>query len=135
MKIVSIAKIKQYNNKNIQINGWVYNSRRSGKIGFLSIRDGFGIMQCIIEKSTVGDEIFNVFKTLTQESSISVFGKIVENKRAVGGYELLLSSMEVHQLTSEYPITPKEHGPDFLMNHRHLWLRSKRQLAFLRIRL
>jgi len=134
MKIISIGRIKDYNNKNVQINGWVYNSRRSGKIGFLSIRDGFGVMQCIIEKSAVGDEIFNVFKTLTQESSISVIGKIVENERAVGGYELLLSGMEVHQLTSEYPITPKEHGPDFLMNHRHLWLRSKKQHAILRIR-
>ena len=134
MEIISIGKIKDYNNKNVQINGWVYNSRRSGKIGFLSIRDGFGVMQCIIEKSTVGDEIFNVFKTLTQESSISVIGKIVENERAIGGYELLLSGMEVHQLTSEYPITPKEHGPDFLMNHRHLWLRSKKQHAILRIR-
>ena len=134
MEIISIEKIKDYNNKSVQINGWVYNSRRSGKIGFLSIRDGFGIMQCIIEKSSVGDEIFNVFKTLTQESSISVIGKIVENERAVGGYELLLSGMEVHQLTSEYPITPKEHGPDFLMNHRHLWLRSKRQHAILKIR-
>ena len=134
MEIISIGKIKDYNNKNVQINGWVYNSRRSGKIGFLSIRDGFGVMQCILEKSTVGDEIFNVFKTLTQESSISVIGKIVENERAIGGYELLLSGMEVHQLTSEYPITPKEHGPDFLMNHRHLWLRSKKQHAILRIR-
>jgi len=72
MKIVSIEKIKQYNNKNVQINGWVYNSRRSGKIGFLSIRDGFGVMQCIVEKSTVGEKTFNLFKTITQESSISV---------------------------------------------------------------
>ena len=134
MKEISIKKIKNYNNETIKINGWVYNSRSSGKIGFLSIRDGFGIMQCIVEKSVVGDEKFNTFKTLTQESSISVIGKIVENERAVGGYELLLSEMEIHQLTSEYPITPKEHGSDFLMNHRHLWLRSKRQHAILKIR-
>ena len=134
MKKISIKKIKNYNNETVKINGWVYNSRSSGKIGFLSIRDGFGIMQCIVEKSVVGDENFNIFKTLTQESSISVIGKIVENERAVGGYELLLSEMDIHQLTSEYPITPKEHGPDFLMNHRHLWLRSKRQHAILKIR-
>ena len=134
MKKISIKKIKNYNNETVKINGWVYNSRSSGKIGFLSIRDGFGIMQCIVEKSVVGDENFNTFKTLTQESSISVIGKIVENERAVGGYELLLSEMDIHQLTSEYPITPKEHGPDFLMNHRHLWLRSKRQHAILKIR-
>ena len=134
MKTVSIQNIKDYKDQNIKVNGWVYNSRRSGKIGFLSIRDGFGIMQCIVEKSSVGDEIFDMFKNLTQESSISVIGKIVENERAIGGYELLLSNLELHQLTSDYPITPKEHGPDFLMNHRHLWLRSKRQHAILRIR-
>ncbi len=134
MEIVSIKKIKNYNGKKVQINGWVYNSRRSGKIGFLSIRDGFGIMQCIIEKSKIGDDKFDIFKSLTQESSISVTGEIVENERAVGGFELLLNDLKIHQLTSDYPITPKEHGPDFLMNHRHLWLRSKRQHAILRIR-
>ena len=134
MEIISIKKIKDYNGKNVQINGWVYNSRRSGKIGFLSIRDGFGIMQCIIEKSKIGDDKFDIFKSLTQESSISVTGEIVENERAVGGFELLLNDLKIHQLTSDYPITPKEHGPDFLMNHRHLWLRSKRQHAILRIR-
>tara|TARA_Y100001970_G_scaffold50742_1_gene64247 strand:+ start:61807 stop:63099 length:1293 start_codon:yes stop_codon:yes gene_type:complete len=134
MKVVSIGKIKEYNNQKVRVNGWVYNSRRSGKIGFLSIRDGFGIMQCIVEKKAVGEEVFNIFKTLTQESSISVIGTIVENERAIGGYELLLNELEIHQLTSDYPISPKDHGPDFLMNHRHLWLRSKRQHAILRIR-
>ena len=134
MNKINIKKVKNFINSEVQINGWVYNSRRSGKIGFLNIRDGFGIMQCIVEKVSVGDEIFNLFKSLTQESSISVAGKVVENKRAIGGYELLLSDLQVHQLTSEYPITPKEHGPDFLMNNRHLWLRSKRQHAILKIR-
>ena len=134
MNKTNIKNAKKFENSEVQINGWVYNSRRSGKIGFLNIRDGFGIMQCIVEKSVIGDEIFDSFKSLTQESSISVIGKIVENERAVGGYELLLSDLKVHQLTSEYPISPKEHGPDFLMNHRHLWLRSKRQHAILRIR-
>ena len=134
MKIININSSKKYVNDTVKINGWVYNSRRSGKIGFLSIRDGFSIMQCIVEKNTVGEEIFDTFKTLTQESSISVTGKVVENERAIGGYELLLSNLDVHQLTSEYPISPKEHGPDFLMNHRHLWLRSKRQHAILKVR-
>jgi asparaginyl-tRNA synthetase len=134
MKVISIEKIKEYNNQEIRVNGWVYNSRRSGKIGFLSLRDGFGIMQCIVEKKTVGDEVFDMFKALTQESSISVIGTIVKNERAIGGYELLLNNLIVHQLTSDYPITPKDHGPDFLMNHRHLWLRSKRQHAILKIR-
>tara|TARA_B100000941_G_scaffold181410_1_gene130166 strand:- start:16343 stop:17635 length:1293 start_codon:yes stop_codon:yes gene_type:complete len=134
MKVISISKVKNYEEKDIQINGWVYSIRRSGKIGFLSIRDGSGILQCIVEKASVGDELFEIFKSLTQESSLTVFGKIVENPRAVGGYELLLSQLKVHQLTSNYPISPKEHGPDFLMNHRHLWLRSKRQHAILRVR-
>ena len=134
MKVVQINNAKDNVNDEVVINGWVYNSRRSGKIGFLSIRDGFAVMQCIVEKKTVGDEMFDMFKSLTQESSISVTGKIVENERAIGGYELLLSDLQVHQLSVDYPITPKEHGPDFLMNHRHLWLRSKRQHAILRIR-
>ena len=134
MKVISISKVKDYKEKDIQVNGWVYSTRRSGKIGFLSIRDGSGILQCIVEKASVGDELFELFKSLTQESSLTVFGKIVENPRAVGGYELLLSQLKVHQLTSNYPISPKEHGPDFLMNHRHLWLRSKRQHAILRVR-
>ena len=134
MKVIQINNAKDNVNDEVVINGWVYNSRRSGKIGFLSIRDGFAVMQCIVEKKTVGDEMFDMFKSLTQESSISVTGKIVENERAIGGYELLLSDLQVHQLSVDYPITPKEHGPDFLMNHRHLWLRSKRQHAILRIR-
>jgi len=134
MKIISIKNIDNNVDEIVTIRGWVYNSRRSGKIGFLSIRDGFGIMQCIVEKTVIGEDMFDLFKTLTQESSISVSGKIVKNERAIGGYELLLDSLTVHQLTSEYPITPKEHGPDFLMNHRHLWLRSKRQNAILKIR-
>ena len=108
MNKTNIKNAKKFENSEVQINGWVYNSRRSGKIGFLNIRDGFGIMQCIVEKSVIGDEIFDSFKSLTQESSISVIGKIVENERAVGGYELLLSDLKVHQLTSDYPISPKE---------------------------
>ena len=134
MKIVPVDKVKLYENKNVQINGWVYNSRRSGKIGFLSLRDGYGIIQCIIEKQKLGEKLFDLFKSLTQESSLSVNGKIVKNDRAIGGYELLVDNIILHQLSKDYPITPKEHGPDFLMNHRHLWLRSKRQHAILRVR-
>ena len=106
MKVISISKVKDYKEKDIQVNGWVYSTRRSGKIGFLSIRDGSGILQCIVEKASVGDELFELFKSLTQESSLTVFGKIVENPN-VGGYELLLSQLKVHQLTSNYPISPK----------------------------
>jgi len=129
-----INKIAKYNGKTITLDGWVYNSRRSGKIGFLSLRDGFGIIQCIIEKQKIGEELFESFKKLTQESSVSIVGQVVENSRAIGGYEILVDDFTLHQLTEDYPITPKEHGTDFLMNRRHLWLRSKRQHSILRIR-
>ena len=134
MTVARINRISEYEGKAVQLNGWVYNSRRSGKIGFLMFRDGFGIMQCIVAKNDVGEEAFEVFKSLTQESSLSVVGEVVKNDRAPGGYEIVVSELTVHQLSSEYPITPKEHGTDFLMNHRHLWLRSKRQHAILKVR-
>ena len=134
MEFVKIKDIKNYKDKIVTLKGWVYNSRSSGKIGFLMLRDGFGIVQCIIEKSKLGDENFNIFKTLTQESSLKVSGTIVENKRALGGYEILVDSFEIYQLSKDYPITPKEHGIDYLMNNRHLWLRSKKQYAILKIR-
>ena len=134
MTVARINHISEYEGQTVQLNGWVYNSRRSGKIGFLMFRDGFGIMQCIVAKNDVGEEAFEVFKSLTQESSLSVVGEVVKNDRAPGGFEMVVSELTVHQLSSEYPITPKEHGPDFLMNHRHLWLRSKRQHAILKVR-
>ena len=134
MEFVKIKDIKNYKDKIVTLKGWVYNSRSSGKIGFLMLRDGFGIVQCIIEKSKLGDENFNIFKTLTQESSLKICGTIVENERALGGYEVLVDSFEIYQLSKDYPITPKEHGIDYLMNNRHLWLRSKKQYAILKIR-
>jgi len=134
MTVARINRISKFEGKRVQLNGWVYNSRRSGKIGFLMLRDGFGLIQCIVAKNDVGEEKFDIFKSLTQESSLSVNGEVVKNNRAPGGYELILSNLTVHQISSEYPITPKEHGTDFLMNNRHLWLRSKRQHAILRVR-
>jgi len=134
MTVARINRISDFEGKTVQLNGWVYNSRRSGKIGFLMFRDGFGIMQCIVAKNDVGEEGFEVFKSLTQESSLSVVGEVVKNDRAPGGFEMVVSELTVYQLSSEYPITPKEHGTDFLMNHRHLWLRSKRQHAILKVR-
>jgi len=134
MNAVLTKNISDFDKKEIKINGWVYNSRRSGKIGFLMLRDGCGIVQCIIEKSHVGDDNFNLFKTFTQESSVSIIGTVVKNDRALGGYEIFVNSFKVYQISVDYPITPKEHGTDYLMNHRHLWLRSKRQHSILRIR-
>tara|TARA_B100000029_G_scaffold289450_1_gene283167 strand:- start:1660 stop:2952 length:1293 start_codon:yes stop_codon:yes gene_type:complete len=134
MKTVTINNVSRYLEENVKINGWVYNTRRSGKIGFLILRDGFGLLQCILEKSHLGEENFNKFKDLTQESSLSIKGKVVKNERAISGFELFVDEFEVYQVSTDYPITPKEHGPDFLMNNRHLWLRSKRQNAILKIR-
>ena len=134
MTVARINRISEFEGQTVQLNGWVYNSRRSGKIGFLMFRDGFGIIQCIVAKNDVGEDQFEVFKSLTQESSLSVIGEVVKNDRAPGGFEMVVSELTVHQLSSEYPITPKEHGTDFLMNHRHLWLRSKRQYSILKVR-
>ncbi|RMZ48826.1 asparagine--tRNA ligase [Candidatus Marinimicrobia bacterium PRS2] len=134
MTVARINRISEFEGQTVQLNGWVYNSRRSGKIGFLMFRDGFGIIQCIVAKNDVGEDAFDLFKSLTQESSLSVIGEVVKNDRAPSGFEMVVSELTVHQLSSEYPITPKEHGTDFLMNHRHLWLRSKRQHAILKVR-
>ena len=134
MKSVRINQIKNHSDEIVMLNGWVYNSRRSGKIGFLTLRDGFGLTQCIIVKDEIGDELFENFKRLTQESSLSVIGKVVKNDRAIGGYEILVQEFTVHHLSQNYPITPKDHGTDFLMENRHLWLRSKKQHAILKIR-
>ena len=134
MKIALVKNISKYEKKKIRINGWVYNSRRSGKIGFLMLRDGSGIVQCIIEKNHIGENNFEIFKTFTQESSVSIVGEVVKNERASGGYEIFVNSFDILQISNDYPITPKDHGTDFLMNHRHLWLRSKRQYAILKIR-
>ena len=134
MTVARINRISEFGGQTVQLNGWVYNSRRSGKIGFLMFRDGFGIIQCIVAKNDVGENAFDLFKSLTQESSLSVIGEVVKNDRAPGGFEMVVSELTVHQLSSEYPITPKEHGTDFLMNHRHLWLRSKRQYSILKVR-
>ena len=131
---VFVHQISKYVNKEVTLQGWVYNSRRSGKIGFLMFRDGFGLLQCIVAKNDVGDEKFDLFKKLTQESSLIIKGKVVENERALGGYEVVTSDIELVHLSKEYPISPKEHGTDFLMNNRHLWLRSRKQHAILKVR-
>ena len=134
MERVFVHKISNHVGETVSLKGWVYNSRRSGKIGFLTFRDGFGLLQCIIVKNDIGEEKFDLFKTLTQESSVIITGEVVENDRAPGGFEILVGDIELVHLSKDYPITPKEHGTDFLMNNRHLWLRSKRQHAILKIR-
>jgi len=134
MNIARVNRISESEGQVIQLNGWVYNSRRSGKIGFLMLRDGFGIIQCIVTKNDVGEDKFEAFKKLTQESSLSIVGEVVKNDRAPGGFEIITADLTIHHISTDYPITPKEHGTDFLMNNRHLWLRSKRQHSILKVR-
>jgi asparaginyl-tRNA synthetase len=134
---ITIAEAGQHAGETVEIAGWLYNLRRSGKIAFPIIRDGYGLMQCVAVKSALPEELFETIKALTQESSIIVTGKIRAEQRAQGGFELDLENLQVVQRVPEtdpYPITPKEHGTEFLMDHRHLWLRSQRQHAIIRVR-
>jgi len=129
-----IADIGQQVGREVTLKGWLYNKRSSGKIHFLQIRDGTGIIQGVMARNEVDEKTFELGEKVTQESSIIVRGVVREDKRAPTGYELTVRSLEVLQMTQDYPITPKEHGTAFLMEHRHLWLRSSRQHAILRIR-
>ena len=135
--ISTIAEIGKHEGHAVTIRGWLYNLRESGKLLFPQFRDGSGVIQGVVPKNAVPPEVFDAIKGLTQESSVIVEGKVRADKRAPGGYELDVSNVQVIQRVSEsdpYPITPKEHGTDFLMEHRHLWLRSLRQAAILRVR-
>jgi asparaginyl-tRNA synthetase len=135
--VTTIAEIGKHEGQSVTIRGWLYNLRESGKLLFPQFRDGSGIIQGVVPKNAVPPEVFDAIKTLTQESSVIVEGKVRADKRAHGGYELDVANVEVVQRVPEsspYPITPKEHGTDFLMEHRHLWVRSQRQAAILRVR-
>jgi asparaginyl-tRNA synthetase len=129
-----IKDINKYENQEVIIQGWLYNKRSSGKLHFLLIRDGSGIIQCVVYKGNVSDEVFADSDRLQQESSCVITGTVHKDERSPGGYELQILSLKIIQLVEDYPITKKEHGVDFLMDHRHLWLRSSRQYAILRIR-
>jgi asparaginyl-tRNA synthetase len=134
---VAISEIGRHAGELVEIAGWLYNLRRGGKICFPQLRDGTGILQCVAVKSDLPEELFETLKNLTQESSLIVRGKVRAEPRAHGGYELDVESAQIVQRVPEsdpYPITPKEHGIDFLMDHRHLWLRSRRQHAAIRVR-
>jgi len=135
--ISTIAEIGKHEGESVTLRGWLYNLRESGKLLFPIFRDGSGQIQGVVPKNAVSPETFDALKGLTQESSVIVEGKVRADKRAPGGYELDVSSVQVLQKVPEsdpYPITPKEHGVDFLMEHRHLWIRSPRQAAILRVR-
>ncbi|HWY77239.1 MAG TPA: asparagine--tRNA ligase [Verrucomicrobiae bacterium] len=135
--VTTIAEIGKHEGQSVTIRGWLYNLRESGKLLFPQFRDGSGVIQGVVPKNAVPPEVFDAIKTLTQESSVVVEGKVRADKRAHGGYELDVANVLVIQRVPEsspYPITPKEHGTDFLMEHRHLWVRSQRQAAILRVR-
>ncbi|BCX05049.1 MAG: asparagine--tRNA ligase [Candidatus Roseilinea sp.] len=135
--IVSIAALAQHVGQVVTLRGWLYNKTGKGKLAFLQVRDGTGICQCVVFRPNVGDEIFVIADKLPQESSLIVTGAVRADARAPGvpgGYELDVQSLEVVQRAEDYPIGPKEHGVEFLMDHRHLWIRSSRQWAVLRVR-
>ena len=134
MKKIRMNQAKDYVGQTVLIGAWVANKRSSGKIAFLQLRDGATYFQGIVVKSDVPEEVFEIAKSLTQETAVYVTGVVQEDTRSRLGYELLVTGLEVIGESHEYPITPKEHGTDFLMDHRHLWLRSSKQHAIMQIR-
>jgi asparaginyl-tRNA synthetase len=134
METTAISHIGEKRGESARVRGWVYNRRSSGKIQFLILRDGTGYLQAVVVKSEVPPEVWEAAESATQESSIEVLGTVREDKRAPGGYEMTATELRILGTSENYPITPKEHGVDFLMSHRHLWMRSSQQHAILRIR-
>lgn len=134
MSWVYISDVGAHDGEDVTIKGWLHNKRSSGKLHFLMIRDGTGVIQGVVSRADVSPDAFENASRLTQESSVIVSGRVRAEPRAPGGYELGVVTVEPVQIAQDYPITPKEHGVDFLMSHRHLWLRSTRQQAILRIR-
>jgi len=134
MDRIYIEDLANHIGEEVSLNGWLYNKRSSGKIKFIVMRDGTGLVQGVLVKGAVDEAAYAKFDELTQESSFSMRGKVRKEERAPGGYELDVSGIELIQIAREYPITPKEHGIEFLMDRRHLWLRSNRQHAILRVR-
>ncbi|HVN86955.1 MAG TPA: asparagine--tRNA ligase [Candidatus Binatia bacterium] len=134
MATVYIEDIAQHDGQEVTLRGWLYNKRSSGKLHFLQVRDGTGVLQCVVFKNDVPPEQFTLADHLTQESSLIVTGVVRADARAPLGFEIRVRDLQVIQPGHDYPITPKEHGVAFLLDHRHLWLRSSRQHAILRIR-
>ena len=132
--ITYIEQIADHEGQDVTLRGWLHNRRSSGKIHFLTIRDGTGFVQAIMSKATVGDEAFTRADHLSQETALIVRGLVRADARAPGGYEVDVSSLDVVGSSHDYPITPKEHGVDYLLDRRHLWIRTERQHAILRIR-
>jgi asparaginyl-tRNA synthetase len=134
MDATSISRIGDRAGAKATVRGWLYNKRSSGKIQFLIVRDGTGYLQCVVPRADFAPEVWEAAEKATQESSLSVTGLVRQDSRAPGGYEMTASAVEILGASPEYPITPKEHGVDFLMNLRHLWMRSSQQHAVLKVR-
>jgi len=134
MTIARIEDLKLHVGQQVTVNGWVTTTRSSGKIAFVVLRDGSGLVQCVLAKKEVPEESWNRFQALTQETSVAATGIVREDARSPGGFELQLSQIEILGTSVDYPITPKEHGTSYLFEHRHLWLRSSRQAAIARMR-
>ncbi len=132
--ITTVRELGKYAGQSVTLRGWVYSKRSSGKVKFLMFRDGSGIVQFVLVTGQTPSNAMEDFEKLTQETSLIVTGKVRENARAKGGFELDLETLQILQIAQDYPIGPKEHGPDFLLSNRHLWLRSQRPHAILRIR-
>ena len=126
MTHVYIDKIGEHVGETVTIKGWLHNRRSSGKIHFLVVRDGTGFLQVVMGKNDVPEETFKAADHLAQESAVIVSGVVREDKRAKGGYELTATALEIVSPSVEYPITPKEHGVDYLLDRRHLWIRTER---------
>ncbi|ACC98354.1 Asparaginyl-tRNA synthetase [Elusimicrobium minutum Pei191] len=131
---IYVNHIGEYLGSEVTLNGWVYNMRSSGKLHFIQLRDGSGIIQCVIFKGNVTPEVFDTAANLTQETSVSITGTVKEDNRSKLGFELDVKDIKIIAPSVDYPITPKEHGDAFLMHNRHLWLRSSKQTAILKIR-
>lgn len=130
----TINQVFKHVDQEVTIGAWIANKRSSGKIAFLQLRDGTGFIQGVVVKAEVEEEIFKLAKSVTQETSVYVTGQVTKDERSPLGFELQVKSIEVLHEATDYPITPKEHGTEFLMDHRHLWLRSKKQHAIMKIR-
>lgn len=130
----TISQVNRFVGEEVTIGAWLANKRSSGKIAFLQLRDGTGFIQGVVVKAEVEEEIFKKAKSLTQETSLYVTGVVTEDERSPFGYELQVKNVEVIHEAVDYPITPKEHGTEFLMDHRHLWLRSRKQHAVMKVR-
>jgi asparaginyl-tRNA synthetase len=130
----TIAEVHKYVGQEVTIGAWLANKRSSGKISFLQLRDGSGFIQGVVVKSEVDEEVFAKAKSITQETSLYVMGVVQEDSRSPFGYELHVRDIDIIHESVDFPITPKEHGTEFLMDHRHLWLRSRRQHAIMKIR-